>query len=283
VAVQAEHWRLARQAADRAAVTVRQLSSLEDADLVIDVEAATWGAPEVTREVFRALAESGNHLYGAFDGQVLVGFVLGWLGTGDEGVHVHSHTLAVLEPWRARGVGYALKVAQRAVALDRGVNLIRWTFDPLLARNAHFNLGKLGAISERFARNFYGTMTDALNRSDRSDRLVVRWELARPPGPRPSPPGEPRELVMLAGTPDATRPVRSGLQVVGEGVWSVAVPWDYPALKANEPELAAVWRDVVADVLAAALEAGLVAAAFEADREQRSARYLLAAGGGSAA
>ena len=61
---------------------------------------------------------------------------------------------------------------------------MRWTFDPLVARNAYFNLHKLGAVADRFERNFYGEMTDTLNRGERTDRVVVRWDLDRDPGPR---------------------------------------------------------------------------------------------------
>ena len=67
----------------------------------------------------------------------MIGYVLGWAGVDpDDGLHLHSHMLAALPDRRHRGVGYALKLAQRAQALDQGIDLVRWTFDPLVARNA---------------------------------------------------------------------------------------------------------------------------------------------------
>ena len=94
----------------------------------------------------------------------MVGYVLGWAGVDPEdGLHVHSHMLAALPGRRHAGVGFALKLAQRAMALDQGIQVVRWTFDPLVARNAHFNMSKLGAQCDRFHRNFYGEMGDSLN------------------------------------------------------------------------------------------------------------------------
>ena len=92
--------------------------------------------------------------------------------------------LAAVPTRRHRGVGYALKLAQRAQALELGIKVVRWTFDPMIARNAWFNLGKLGAVADRFHRDFYGAMTDVVNRGERSDRLVIRWALEREPADR---------------------------------------------------------------------------------------------------
>ena len=83
---------------------------------------ATWGGQRIDREVIRALAASGNVCWGAFDGSELIGFVLGWAGVNEDGLHVHSHMLAALPDRRHRGVGYALKLAQRAQALERVAN-----------------------------------------------------------------------------------------------------------------------------------------------------------------
>src|SRR6478735_8510006 len=109
-------------------------------------------------------------------GDELVGFVLGFAGFSD-GRHLHSHMLATVPEWQSRGVGFALKLAQRGAALDVGLDDVRWTYDPLLARNAWFNLTKLGATATAFLPEFYGEMTDLLNAGDRSDRFEVRWPL----------------------------------------------------------------------------------------------------------
>src|SRR5205823_7392831 len=105
---------------------------------------------------------AGSGLLGARDGGALVGFVAGFLGV-QEGLHAHSHMLGVVQDAQSRGVGYALKLAQRAACLDAGIDEVRWTYDPLVARNARFNLVKLGAVATRFLPGFYGEMTDRLN------------------------------------------------------------------------------------------------------------------------
>lgn len=230
-------WGIAEAAALGAGVTLRAADRSGDGAAILGIVEATWGAEGLMPpEMIVALAESGNVPYGAFDDERMVGFVLGWAGVDpDDGIHVHSHMLAALPDRRHRGVGSALKLAQRAQCLDQDVHLIRWTFDPLIARNAWLNLGKLGAVADRFRRNFYGPMGDALNAGDRSDRLVVRWELDRVPGPRSVPASADR----------------------------LGIPRDYPALRADDPTAAAAERDRVGSALDETFAAGGIVAGFE--------------------
>ena len=266
-------WGLARAAAGAANVTLRPLTSLGQFDDAIGVMVATWGAYQLPpREVIVALAHSGNMPLGAYDGERLVGFVLGWAGVDEEGLHVHSHMLAALPERRHRGVGYALKLAQRAQALEQGIHLARWTFDPLIARNAWFNLGKLGAVADRFERAFYGDMADEINRGDRTDRLVVRWELDPDPAPRSVPEGLPTVLA-ADGDRDSPVPVQESAPSPVGAV--IEVPREHPDLRRRDADLSSRWRDAVADALDACFGAGLIVGAF--DRE-RSA-YALVPGG----
>jgi predicted GNAT superfamily acetyltransferase len=225
---------------------------VQDADDIVAVARATWGLGEaLPREFVVALGESGNPTWAAFHGDEMVAYALGWLGVdAAERLHLHSHMLAARPDRRHRGIGAALKLAQRADCLDRGVMTARWTFDPLIARNAHLNITKLGAVCDGFHRNLYGAMTDVLNAGDRSDRLVVRWDLEREPGPR----------VISAGAETS----------------SVEIPADYPALRAQDPDAAASVRDEAARLLTEAFDRGLEVLAFDADREGGHPRYLLA-------
>ena len=188
----ADPWQEADAAAAAAGVRLSPLRTGSDAEDISRVMIATWGNHQLLpREMIVALAESGNLPWGALDRGELVGYVLGWAGIDQDGPHVHSHMLAVLPGRRSAGTGFALKLAQRAQALDQGFGVVRWTFDPLLAANAWFNLGKLGAVADRFGRDFYGQMDDSLNSGERSDRFFVRWDLA----PVPRIPGTPRVVV----------------------------------------------------------------------------------------
>lgn len=255
-------WELAKEAASRASVELRPVVSVPECDALLEVMAATWGDQQlVPREMVRALGESGNIPWGAFDGSSLVGFVLGWAGVDDDGLHVHSHMLAARPDRRHSGVGFALKLAQRAVALGQGITVVRWTFDPLVARNAHLNLHKLGAVVDRFTREFYGVMTDELNRGDRSDRFVVRWNLEAEPGPYGAAPGD-EPPVLLRRRDDGSPAVR--LDDQSEGL--VEIPADHAALRASDPSTAAAWRDAIAEVAEACLAGGSLGIAFDRGR-----------------
>jgi predicted GNAT superfamily acetyltransferase len=258
-----EAWELAHRAAAAAGVSLRELVDLEDAERIQKVLVATWGEEQVVpKEMLRALAESGNVPYGAFDGDEMIGYVLGWTGVDvRDGLHVHSHMLAALPDRRHRGVGYALKLAQRAQALDQGIDVVRWTFDPLVARNAYFNLHKLGVVIDRFERSFYGEMGDAVNRGDRSDRFVVRWDVREPPGPwTATVTGDPIVLRRAEGE----RPERLG--DIGGDTAVIEIPPEHAELRRSDPELARSWRDEVADAAETCLTRGLLGVAFDRDR-----------------
>lgn len=221
-----------------------------------------------------ALAHSGNLPIGAYDAERLVGFVLGWAGVDGGGLHVHSHMLAAMPEQRHRGVGYALKLAQRAQALAQGIHVARWTFDPLVARNAWFNIGKLGAVADRFERSFYGEMSDDLNRGDRTDRLVIRWDLDPEPVARSVPEGLP---TVLAARGEAESPTPAIEATPGSGGAVVEVPRDHHELRRRNEDLGARWRDASAEALETCFGAGLIVSAFD---RHRSA-YVLTPGAGS--
>ena len=268
-AVAHDAWAFAHEAARNAGVELRPLHELEDADRILSVMGATWpGHEPFPREVLRALSDSGNVPFGAFDGDVMLGYVLGWVGIDPEedGPHVHSHMLAAVPDRRHRGIGYALKLAQRAQALDQGVGEVRWTFDPLVARNGYFNLHKLGAVADRFDRDHYGAMVDEVNAGERSDRFTVRWNLEREPGPRDVG-AVAFALAEEEGWPSRVR-APSGRSAL------VAVPGEYAEMRSRDRERAEAWRDASAAAVEACLTAGMIAAGF--DRDASSYVFALA-------
>jgi predicted GNAT superfamily acetyltransferase len=268
-------WAVARDAARDAAVQLRPLTAIHDADRINDVIVGTWGGQRLDREVIRALAVSGNVPWGAFADDELIGFVLGWAGVDGDGLHVHSHMLAAVPDRRHAGVGYALKLAQRAQALEQGITLMRWTFDPLVARNAWFNLGKLGAAIDGFARAFYGDMADAINLGERSDRFVVAWDLAREPGPwAGSVPADAPTVLRADVREGDPRPLPSGS---AEPLVLLEIPREYHDLRAAHPELGRSWRDAVAEAAEACFDRGLHGVAFVRERSA----YVFAVESGS--
>lgn len=262
----AEAWELAERAARAAGVRLRPLDRLEDAEDILRVMIATWGEHQlIPREMLRALGDSANPPIGALDEVAgeMVGYVLGWIAVDrEDGLIVHSHMLAALPDRRHRGVGYALKLAQRAQALEAGIRVVRWTFDPLIARNAWFNLGKLRAVADRFHRNYYGEMTDVVNRGERTDRLVVRWDLVHER--EEVPPEGAAVLLDREGEEPAPEPVLRGMPPDRRPV-VLLLPRDHEAMRRQQPELARAWRDAVAEAIEACLATGRIARGFTRD------------------
>lgn len=213
-------WRDARTAAKMAQVQVRPLLGA-DVEIAQDVIRQAWGPQQVPQNnLLRALAHAGSTLIAATRAGRPLGVVMGFLGwTG--GLHVHSHMTAVVADEQSRGVGYALKLWQRAECLDSGISEVRWTFDPLIARNAYFNLVKLGVDVIAFRPDFYGSMDDIVNAGDTSDRFEVSWALSSA-----------RVADAVAGRRRVLSPVTRAL----------AVPPDYDLLRRTDPERARALR-----------------------------------------
>jgi predicted GNAT superfamily acetyltransferase len=170
----------AHQAAARSGVIIRDLSTLADVARVCELFGQIWraepGSEPVTPELLRVFAHTGNHVSGAFAGDDLVGACVGFLAA-PAGEALHSHVTGVSARMAGRHVGFALKLHQRAWALARGLSVITWTFDPLVRRNAYFNIVKLGAVPVEYLPDFYGRINDGINTGDETDRLLARWSL----------------------------------------------------------------------------------------------------------
>ncbi len=129
---------------------------------------------EINLNLLKAAVHSGAYLSGAIFKDELIGAAFAFPATNN-GFHLHSHMTAVLDEYRDQGVGYALKMDQWKWAKRNKYSRLSWTFDPLVRRNAKFNIVKLGVDIFAYYPNFYGEMPDALNAGDESDRLMVSW------------------------------------------------------------------------------------------------------------
>ena len=157
--------------------TIRELNTMADLNLARDVFDITWTASfgtEITPNLMQAMVHSGSYLSGAFIDNKIVGAAFAFPATNN-GLHLHSHMTAVLDEYRDKGVGYALKIDQWSWAKKQKYSHLSWTFDPLVRRNAKLNIVKLGVDISAYYPNFYGAMPDALNAGDESDRLMVSW------------------------------------------------------------------------------------------------------------
>ncbi|MCD5310775.1 hypothetical protein [Kineosporia babensis] len=269
--------RSAQRAAARAGVSVRALGSTADSFVCERFLAEVWqtepGAPPLAADVIKAMADAGAYVAGAFDGEQLLAACVGLWGPPDH-PEMHSHIAGVLTSARRRDVGFALKLDQRAHVLEHGAHEITWTFDPLIARNAHFNFRKLGGGAQQYLIDHYGQLPDGLNGADPSDRLLLRWELLGERA-RAACDGDGRlsttpDLALLLGCDDE-RPVShtTDAQVV-----VVAVPSDIEALRRQDPALAAEWRTALREVLGGLLSAG----ASLIDFDRTAGGYVLVRG-----
>jgi predicted GNAT superfamily acetyltransferase len=287
----AELARDAREVADEAArrlgIRMVELHEVAQHRAAAELVGRIWGAdpPDIVigAGMLTTLSHSGNYVVGAYDDTGLVGVAAAFFGRrvgparGASDGHLHSHVAGVDRARVGGGVGWTIKQHQRAWALARGVSAVCWTFDPLIRRNAYFNLQKLGALPEAYLPDCYGPMADAVNAGDPSDRFFLRWQLdsARAvAAAHGEVPAVDVDALLAAGAvvrldrdaADGPRPLppRAGRTQL------VAVPGDIEALRAADPALGARWRHEVREALTP-----LVAAGFQVTAISRQGWYVL--------
>jgi predicted GNAT superfamily acetyltransferase len=256
----------AAAAAARAGVEIVPITDADGAHrasrLLSEIWARDHDQPIVAPEIIRTLAHVNNYGAMAISGNEVVGAALGFLGGDDRGSYLHSYIAGVKEARRGGNVGFALKQHQRAWSLEHGLTRVTWTFDPLVRRNAYFNLVKLGATAVDFHRDFYGSMQDDVNAGDLSDRILIEWSLDSPRVIDASiHSAQPVDLVALDGTRTAVRLSvgAGGAPEVGAArgaIELIQIPDDIVALRATDPGLARRWRLALRETLGAALEEG---------------------------
>lgn len=221
-------------------IDIRALDTVEEVHTASQVLAEVWGGDRggMPPNLLRALAHAGSYAVGLYDADRMVGASVAFFAA-PAARSMHSHITGVLPDHQSQGLGRVLKQHQREWALARDVGHITWTFDPLVARNAHFNLRVLGTRVTEYLVNHYGAMDDGINRGDETDRIMVSWALAAPPVP----------------TPEGDRVAAS-----------VAVPHDIESLRRTAPQDAAAWRTRVRDEVLGNLAAGLVIGGFDDER-----------------
>ncbi|TVP48252.1 MAG: GNAT family N-acetyltransferase [Gemmatimonadales bacterium] len=237
-----------------AGIGIRDLRTQPEFEACVRLQQATWGegfGESVPAAILRVASRYGGVIAGAFAGGgpaaaqgEMIGFVFGLTGL-DGGRPVHwSDMLAVLPPWRGRGVGTALKAWQRARLLELGVGEMRWSFDPLEAGNAALNLARLGAVGRWYEEDMYGVPSSPLHAGIGTDRLVVSWKLD----------AEARAPWVPGADPDTDPDTR---------VVRVPIPRNVQDLKARDPDEARRWRIRVRDALVPLLAEGGEVRGFE--------------------
>ncbi|MFN7924636.1 MAG: acetyltransferase [Bryobacteraceae bacterium] len=226
------------------------MTAVEEYREAVRLQKEIWGFSEedaLPVRLFVVASKIGGQIFGAFDGARIVGFCVALPGIKPGGGNfLHSNMLGVEAPYRDKGVGRLLKLAQRNDALARGIDLMEWTFDPLEIKNAYFNMERLGAVVKRYVLNQYGVTSSALHAGLPTDRCVAEWFM-----------DSGRVRGILAGEPLPRPPIEARIEV---------------PLNTNEPK-----RDIQARVSSQFVEylrQGLTAVGVE--RSENKGTYLLA-------
>jgi chorismate synthase len=271
------------------AVRIRRARERADFEACVRLQREVWRLADV--EVTSAIqlvattwAGGLLHLAETAEGEA-VGFAYAFPALRGGTPHLHSDMVAVRPDHQRRGLGAKLKWAQRADALEAGVTLMTWTYDPLQALNANLNLRRLGAVGAEFLPDFYGVTTSALHHGLPTDRLLVHWELGAPRVqeragqgdlPRAVPaPALPRinDVKWQAGWPVSSDP-RLDLDAPE---LLLEIPPEWNVLCQAAPRVAAGWQEKVRRAFQAYLGRGYVAADFAptAEAGRRRPLYVL--------
>ena len=243
-------------------IEIREVTAIDEYDACIRLQREVFSLPDLEISPRRHLIvshQAGGWTLGAFVEGKLVGFVHHLAAVSGDQIFGYSHMMAVTTEFQNRGLGARLKWAQRARALAEGRNFIKWTFEPTRARNAYFNLNRLGVVVREYAVNFYGTdyVTNPAEkaagvRDMDSDRVFASWELRSP-----------RVEALATGAEQS---------LAAEPDRMIEIPADYSALLKSDPAAGKREQLRVREEFLKALEDGLVCRAFE--RDAARPRYL---------
>ncbi len=288
-----------------ATIEIRSLRALDDLRPMVDLQRVYWGddlESVIPAHMLFSLANHGGHVLGAFDEGKPVGMLVGFLGTNMKdpnrpamaNLEMFSKRMVVLPEYRGQGLGFRLKLAQREIAVNKGVRLVVWTFDPVLALNAHLNVRKLGAVCSTFYENYYGTSGEGgLATFGMSDRLLAEWWVTnRRVEERLS--GSRKDLGLNQYL-DANTPILNPSSLSDDGILLPAeqvatpegalalleIPTRYPTLEANNPQLGQAWRLHVRLAFRQVISRGFVVTDFLTEEYEKRERsfYLLSYNG----
>lgn len=241
-----------------AEIIIRECTTIEEFDTCIDLQREAFGLPDLEispRRHFIVSRQAGGWTLGAFAGDRMVGFVHHLVAVRpDNDVYGYSHVMAVARDYQNQGVGARLKWAQRAKAMSEGRSFIKWTWDPMQSRNAHFNLNRLGVSVYTYAANFYGVDYDLpAEHGLPSDRLFASWHLKSP-----------RVSALGAGETHT---------IEAQPVKKIAIPTNWSAVVKQDADAAREMQVRVRTEFQNAFAEQLVCAGLERDDEE--SRYLL--------
>jgi predicted GNAT superfamily acetyltransferase len=268
---------------------IRPLTTHDDFKRVVELECDIWGYTDATDAVGVPLlvvtVKRGAILLGAFDADRMIGFVYSFPGLRSGRATQWSHMLGVVAGYRGSGVGRMLKTEQRRVALEMGLDLIEWTYDPLQAVNAHLNFRRLGVTVDEYALNVYGDSPSPLHQGTPTDRFIAQWYIRAP-----------RVERALGLEPDSGASASSGGDTpfvnseIPRDEWfeparvelgrsepelRVTIPVGFTEMQLRAPDLARSWRQHTREIFTHYLPRGYTVVDFELDGDVLRGHYRL--------
>lgn len=265
---------------DPSAVGIRELATQAEYEACVALQYETWGREfrdAVPASVLHIAQRLGGVAAGAFSGDRLVGFVFGITGV-EQGTVVHwSDMLAVRAEVRNQGVGRRLKDFQRAHCARVGARWIYWTYDPLVARNAHLNFNVFGVRVVEYVQDMYGNNTGSeLHRGIGTDRFIVAWPVEDTAlADRQRVIAAAREDPRFQNAPVQGDPDASGDLPAGTPRLRIAAPADLLEIQRTSPARAVEWRRATRSALQRALADGFEVVGFQAGADGDNGHYLL--------
>ena len=257
-------------------ITYREIEDLEEVKEIVKFQGEIWGRNVViplTQLV--AARHHGGVIIGAFYGRKLIGFTYGFPGFKDGKAYLVSHMTAVDPQLQNAGVGLSLKLKQREWAIKFGdYEKIIWTFDPLEARNAYFNLMKLGAYSRNYIENYYGLMDDKLNKGLSTDRFLIEWDITsnrviHAINKQNNLPAE------ISSYPIVVDSLSCQEEVGRSQGYLVPVPTKIQELKREDMELAEKWRYELRSIFTSLISSGYIVTGLRKGHHQSNQYYVI--------
>ncbi len=255
--------------------TIRPFASIDEFKECVLFQEQTWGegfSERVALAILKVSQRLGGIASGAYDPSGnLAGFVFGMTGVRDDEIVHWSDMLAVRPELRDSGLGTLLKTYQRDELLSRGITSMRWTFDPLEAKNAHINFNKLGAVADEYVQDMYGRTDSPLHMGIGTDRFVPTWTMDASrvierlvdgrPGPEPGGDEGAERVFAVRHEGGLPLPGPPDLEIDADRLL-VPVPDSIQAVRDTSEEAALRWRAVTHSVLSTYLDRGFEAREF---------------------
>ena len=273
---------------------LRTLTTADELRQVFDLEQAIWGYESIEDSVpvvmLLVSARIGGLVLGAYDEDRLVGFAYALPGVRNGKPFQWSHMLGVVQEYRASGLGWRLKVEQRRLVMESGLDLIAWTYDPLQAANAHLNFAKLGTVAREYHLDAYPGSSSSLHAGTPTDRLIAEWWLRsdrvveRLSAAGRGGPGRRCSAGVRASDVAPVNSVRDGgewlapdghdLTRAAPGL-AVIIPTGFTEMQLRDLRLAQAWRLATREIFTTYLSRGYAVTDFLLDRPRRRGTYLL--------